>query len=286
MDIWVKTQVTGNINIVVPFASAALALETGSTLTVKIINPAGADITASVTAPTITEVVAGQGIYLIQFPSNAATPTFTLTNELNPYHLVIKTSVLTGYRTVIRVYCVDRLPGEIAKSTEVAALDTVVDTMATAANLTTVDTVVDSILSGMATATNLAAAKTVVDTISSTMATSAALTTVDTVVDTLTTNLAIVDTVVDALAVTLAGVPTLAQIEASTVIAKAAATTFLTKCIKNKKKVKVISGVLYLIIYDDDNVTEILRKAIKDVDGTDVSDPAAGVIALETKSTV
>jgi prefoldin subunit 5 len=138
----------------------------------------------------------------------------------------------------------------------------------------------------MATATNLAAAKTVVDTISSTMATSAALTTVDTVVDALTTNLATVDTVVDALTVTLASVPTLAQIEASTVLAKAAATTFLTKCIKNKKKVKVISGVLYLIIYDDDNVTEILRKAIKDVDGTDVPDPAAGVIALETKSTV
>jgi prefoldin subunit 5 len=285
MDIWVKTQVTGNINIVVPFATAALALETGSTLTVKIISPAGADITASVTAPTITEVVAGQGIYLIQFPSNAATPTFTLTNELNPYHLVIKTSVLTGYRTVIRVYCVDRLPGELSKSTEIAAIDTLIDgaiitldavptlaeieattILAKAAALTTVDTVVDTIYSEMATAANLAV--------------------VDGLVDSLTTNLATVDTVVDALAVTLADVPTLAEIEASTVLAKAAATDFLLKCIKNKKKVKVISGVCYLIVYDDDNTAEILRKAIKDVDGADVADPASGVIAFETKSTV
>jgi ABC-type amino acid transport system permease subunit len=158
--------------------------------------------------------------------------------------------------------------------------------MATATALATVDTMVDTIYSAMATATALATVDTVVDTLTTNLAT------VDTVVDGIAanmataTNLATVDTVVDGIVTTLASVPTLAQIEASTVLAKAAATTFLTKCVKNKKKVKVISGVLYLIIYDDDNVTEILRKAIKDVDGTDVPDPATGVIALETKSTV
>jgi hypothetical protein len=295
-----KLQASGTITIVMSMALAAGAPDTAANNTITCIgyDPDGALVTFD--APTISELGTDVGVFSIVFSSSATNKLFTTYNTQNPYTLLVKGTTAGGtqYRPVY-IYCVDRLPGENALSTEVAALDTVVDTMATATNLATVDTVVDSILAGMATATalsatdtvvdsiyagmaletTLAATDTVVDNIYAGMATATALSTVDTVVDTIATNLATVDTVVDAL-------PTLAQIEASTVLAKAAATDFLLKCIKNRKKVKVISGVLYLIIYDDDNTAEILRKAIKDVDGADVADPASGVIAFETKSTV
>lgn len=60
----------------------------------------------------------------------------------------------------------------------------------------------------------------------------------------------------------------------------------MIKFIKNKKEVKKIGAVNYLIIYDDDNSTEIARKALKDLTAAEVDDLIAGQYAQELKSTV
>lgn len=60
----------------------------------------------------------------------------------------------------------------------------------------------------------------------------------------------------------------------------------LQKFIKNKKELKKISSVWYLIAYADDSSTEIMRKAIKDLDGNDIDDLVAGQLAQEIKSSV
>ena len=65
-------------------------------------------------------------------------------------------------------------------------------------------------------------------------------------------------------------------------------TTYHDKIINNFKELIKISGVWYLIIYDDGEVsggTEILRKAMKDSAGANISDLTAGVLAAELEST-
>jgi len=65
--------------------------------------------------------------------------------------------------------------------------------------------------------------------------------------------------------------------------------SFLVKIVKNLKEIIKISGVWYLIIYDDGEVsggTEILRKALKDSTGANITDLAAGTLAAELESSV
>ena len=202
MDVLVKTQATADINLIIPLMINTGAPDTGATLTVKAINPDGTENT-SFTAPTISEVIAGSGVYKLIFPAAAANKLFTLADEYNPYTVLVKsaTSGSTGYRGV-RAYCVSRLPGEVAKSTEVDAL------------------------------------------------------------------------------------PTLTEIEASTVLAKEATIALVKKFIKNKKVLTESGGVYSLVIYDDNDIDEIMRKTIKDIAGADITAIGAGVIAREAKSSV
>ena len=91
----------------------------------------------------------------------------------------------------------------------------------------------------------------------------------------------------------IAALPTLAEIEASTVPAKEAtittvlaAVTLLNKYVKNTKEIKVISGTKYLVIYDNDNISELIRKSLKGPSGEDISNIVAGALALENASSV
>jgi prefoldin subunit 5 len=245
-----KLQATADINILVSLALSTGAPDTGATVTVKALKPDGTEHT-TFTAPTITETVTGSGTFVLTFAAGATNKLFTLEDQHNPYYLVVSSSTAgSTWRRIIPVWISSVLPGEVA----------------TAAVLVTVDTVVDSILAGMATATALA--------------------TVDGLVDSLTTNLATVDTVVDGIATAVADLPTLAEIEASTTLAKEAGLTFLQKVIKNKKQIVLDTGVYYLIVYDDNSTTPIMRKALKDIAAADIAAPASGVIASETKTTV
>ncbi len=65
-----------------------------------------------------------------------------------------------------------------------------------------------------------------------------------------------------------------------------ASAMFLLKIIKNKKVLAKNVTVWELIIYDDDNTTPILNKAIKDKDGGDITDLEAGVLAQEIATSV
>ena len=61
---------------------------------------------------------------------------------------------------------------------------------------------------------------------------------------------------------------------------------FMVKIIKNKKSLEKTGAVWELIIYDDDNTTPIMQKDLKDADGNDITDLAAGVLAMELKTSV
>lgn len=61
---------------------------------------------------------------------------------------------------------------------------------------------------------------------------------------------------------------------------------FLTKILKNKKSLIKNGSIWELIVYDDDNITPILNKALKDKDGNDITDLAAGELAQELQSSV
>jgi hypothetical protein len=246
-----KLQATADINISVTLALSTGAPNDGATVTVKAIKPDGTEHT-TFTAPTITETVTGSGVYTLTFSAGATNKLFTLENQYNPYYLLVSSSTSgSTWRRVVPVWISSVLPGEVALSSVTAGL-------ATAANLATVDTVVDSILAGMA--------------LDATVAKAAALTT-------LTTNVGTVQTTIDA-------IPTLAEIEASTTLAKEAGLTFLQKVIKNKKQIVLDTGVYYLIVYDDNSTTPIMRKALKDIAAADIAAPASGVIVSETKTTV
>ena len=60
----------------------------------------------------------------------------------------------------------------------------------------------------------------------------------------------------------------------------------LHKYMTNKKILLKEGSVWYLIIYDDDNVSLLIKKAVKDKDGNDITDLAAGTLAQEIKSIV
>lgn len=62
--------------------------------------------------------------------------------------------------------------------------------------------------------------------------------------------------------------------------------TYMNKIIRNKKVLSKSGSVWSLIVYDDDDTTPILSKEIKDKDGSDITDLAAGVLAQELKTSV
>ena len=245
MDILVRTQATADINLIVPLMINTGAPDTGATVTCQAINPDGTMNTAF-TAPTISEAVAGSGVYKLIFPAAAANKLFTLANEYNPYTVLVASATAgsTGYRA-IRVYCVDRLPGEYAKSSETASIQSTVNTLPTLATIeaTTV----------LAKDATVAKAATVA---------------------------------LDATVAKAAALPTLAQIEASTILAKEATGILIKKFIKNKKILTAAGSVYSLVVYDDNDIDEILRKTVKDISGADITAIGAGVIARETKSSV
>jgi hypothetical protein len=234
---------------------------------VAAINPDGTQNT-TFSAPTISQVIATSGAYKITFPADAVNKLFTLTNEYNPYTILVK-GTITGstYYREIRVYCVDRLPGEIALASEVNTntgnIQTAVDALPTLAQIeaTTV----------LAKDATVAKAATVA--LEATLAGKPTLAQIEA-------------TTVLAKEASLTAKPTLAQIEASTILAKEATIALVKKFIKNKKVLTESGGVYSLIIYDDNDIDEILRKTIKDIAGADISAVAAGVIAREAKSSV
>lgn len=63
-------------------------------------------------------------------------------------------------------------------------------------------------------------------------------------------------------------------------------TDFALKIIKNKKELKKNGSTWELIIYDDDDYTPILNKEMKDKDGNNITDLAAGVLAQELTNSV
>lgn len=285
MDILVKTQTTGDINIIVPLMINTGAPDTGATLTVKAINPDGSENT-SFTAPTISEAIATTGVYKLIFPAAAANKLFTLANELNPYTVLVKsaTSGSTGYRS-ITVYCVDRLPGEYAKSTEISALDTVVDAVQTTVDA--IPTLAEMLAGGVALDSTVAKEATVAK--AATVALDATVAKDSTVAKAAT--VALDATVAKATAVatvqsTVDAIPVLSEIEASTILAKEATSALIKKLIKNKDVLVESGGVYSRVIYDDNDIDEILRKVLKDISGADITAIAAGVIAREMKSSV
>jgi len=268
MDILVKTQATADINIIIPLMINTGAPDTGATLTVKATNPDGSE-NVSFTAPTISEVVAGSGVYKLIFPAAAANKLFTLADELNPYTVLVTTATSgsTGYRA-IRAYCVSRLPGEIAKSSEIAAIDTLIDSIivTTDALPTLAEIEASTVIAKDSTvAKDATVAKAATVALDATVAKATAVTTLQATAD---------------------AVPTLSEIEASTVLAKEATTALIRKLIKNKKILTNSGGVYSLVVYDDNDIDELMRKVIKDVSGADIATIGAGVIAREAKSSV
>lgn len=61
---------------------------------------------------------------------------------------------------------------------------------------------------------------------------------------------------------------------------------FLIKIIKNKKVLVKTGAIWQLIIYDDDDITPILSKDILDMNGNNITDLEAGVLAQELKTSV
>lgn len=61
---------------------------------------------------------------------------------------------------------------------------------------------------------------------------------------------------------------------------------FLQKILRNKRTITKVASDWYLVVYDDDGVTEILNKRLLDKDGLAVTDLASGVLAQEEASSV
>ena len=58
------------------------------------------------------------------------------------------------------------------------------------------------------------------------------------------------------------------------------------KTVKNKKSLVKNGSTWELIIYEDDNITPLFNKVLKDKDGNDITDLTAGVLAEELQSSV
>jgi len=60
----------------------------------------------------------------------------------------------------------------------------------------------------------------------------------------------------------------------------------ILKILKNKRAVQKIGSEWRLVVYDNDGETPVLDKALKDKNGSNITDPAAGSIAQELASIV
>jgi hypothetical protein len=60
----------------------------------------------------------------------------------------------------------------------------------------------------------------------------------------------------------------------------------MRKTIYNKKSLVKNGSIWELIIYDNDNITPILNKALKDKNGNNITDLVAGILAEELQSSV
>lgn len=60
----------------------------------------------------------------------------------------------------------------------------------------------------------------------------------------------------------------------------------LLKLVRNKKEIKKDNGVWQLVVYDDDNTTPILNKALKDKDGSNITDLESGTLAQELQTSI
>ncbi len=61
---------------------------------------------------------------------------------------------------------------------------------------------------------------------------------------------------------------------------------FMVKIIKNKKSLEKIGSEWQLIVYDDNGTTELLNKVLKDSNGDNITDLAAGTLAQELASSI
>jgi hypothetical protein len=61
---------------------------------------------------------------------------------------------------------------------------------------------------------------------------------------------------------------------------------FLLKSIKNKREVKKVGSTWILFIYDNDGVTPILQKNVKDITLSEISDLVNGVLSVEEATVV
>lgn len=260
-----RPQATASVIVIVGLGLNTGAPDTGNIPTVRAFKPDGTENT-TFTAPTIAEQTGGSGIWKFTFANDAANPLFTLAGEDRPYTLLIKTATSGGtwYRTV-----------------QIFITNTLIDDVATATALAVVDGVCDDVKAEVLTHPTLAEIEA-----STVLATASALATVDTNVDTLVTNLAVVDGIVDDIKAEVLTHPTLAEIEASTVLAMDTDIQFLVNVIKNKKEIRKESSTWYLCVRDSGDSSDIVKKAVKDSSGADITDIAAGQIAKELASSV
>jgi hypothetical protein len=87
-------------NIAVALVKADGTPDTGATLTVKALTPWGT--VATFTAPTITEPIAGSGVYNLSFAYDAPQPLFDFGADNGPCALLVKSNSAgsTGYRVI------------------------------------------------------------------------------------------------------------------------------------------------------------------------------------------
>lgn len=61
---------------------------------------------------------------------------------------------------------------------------------------------------------------------------------------------------------------------------------FMDKVLRNKREIKKVNGMWYLIVYDTDQTTEILAKPLKDVFGSNITDLSEGILSREDASVI
>lgn len=62
--------------------------------------------------------------------------------------------------------------------------------------------------------------------------------------------------------------------------------SFMAKVVKNKREIKKVGSTWMIVVYDNDGVTPILSKPLKDVVGGEIADLATGILAQEGASSV
>lgn len=72
----------------------------------------------------------------------------------------------------------------------------------------------------------------------------------------------------------------------STVTTENTDLTFLNKIVTNKREIVKSGSIWQLIVYDDDEVTPILTKDLKDYAGANITDLPSGVMAIEEATSV